>query len=301
MVFSSFGLLALFIRTAVGLSPFVRSVRGPIRSVGPTLREGVTCSSSSGSFDEMKGMDERLTAVQNQGPATLGGFYDDELKSFAVVPGTTSRFSVTSTCFALQAILSGPKGWKTSVLTGPAAPLRSPGQIPLKEILTALASAEWRSDDLFQLPIVLITLLRFDATGELLATVDSDKLRGAIEALLEARPRRRYGRSQPNSAYTQFWLVRAMLELLAPPGRVSDGNRFYFELDASTRAQMSSKIPDAARSEQSSRQLSLALSRAAVRRFACIYPSRACRMLSCPAVRLPSYSEHASSRGCFVR
>ena len=79
--------------------------------------------------------------------------------------------------------------------------------------------------------------------------------------------RRRYGRSQPNSAYTQFWLVRAMLELLAPPGRVSDGNRFYFELDGREGAGISSKIPEAVRTQHSSRKLSVALTRAAVSVF----------------------------------
>ena len=230
---------------------------------------GVVCSAGcpDASFDRMKSIEERLTRVKNMGPEMLGNFYDDELKSFAVVPGTTSRFSVTSTCFALQAILSGPEAWAGTIFTSTNSSLRETGQIPLVDVLRELASAEWRVDDLFQVPMVLITLLRFDATGDLISTVESEKLSAAISSLLESRSRRRYGRSQPNSAYTQFWLVRAMLELLAPPGRVSDGNRFYFELNGREGAGISSKIPEAVRTQHSSRKLSVALTRAAVSVF----------------------------------
>ena len=177
-----------------------------------SLRSRATPRCAADSFLAMKSLEERLTAVRNMGPETLGGFYDAELQSFAVAgQGSTSRFSVTSTCFALQAILSGPEGWKGKVFTGINPSLRTPEQVPLADVLRSLASAEWRVDDLFQVPIVIITLLRFDASGDLMATVDEAKLKGAIETILDSRSRRRYGRSQPNSAYTQFWLVRAML------------------------------------------------------------------------------------------
>ena len=83
------------------------------------------------SFDRMKSIEERLTRVKNMGPEMLGNFYDDELKSFAVVPGTTSRFSVTSTCFALQAILSGPEAWAGTIFTSTNSSLRETGQSPL--------------------------------------------------------------------------------------------------------------------------------------------------------------------------
>ena len=102
----------------------------------------------------MKSIEERLTRVKNMGPEMLGNFYDDELKSFAVVPGTTSRFSVTSTCFALQAILSGPEAWAGTIFTSTNSSLRETGQIPLVDVLRELASAEWRVDDLFQVQYV---------------------------------------------------------------------------------------------------------------------------------------------------
>jgi len=134
-------------------------------------------------------------------------------------------------------------------------------KISLDAVLKELVAAEWRTEDNFQIPVILITLLRYDATGDLLSSCSTVKLRKAIETLLDSRPRRSLGRAQPTSAYTQFWLARAMLELIAPPERANDGNNFFFEVAGGSA--LTSKVPPEAYPPDASRRLSLALTRSA--------------------------------------
>jgi len=59
-------------------------------------------------FDKMKILENRLAKLDNSAPDTLGGFFDENLASFAVQPGAV-RLSVTSTCFAIQAIVASSR------------------------------------------------------------------------------------------------------------------------------------------------------------------------------------------------
>ena len=55
-------------------------------------------------FDELKSVESRLENLEPEVPDLLCAFYEPHLRSFSVKPGSTDQISVTSTCFALQAV-----------------------------------------------------------------------------------------------------------------------------------------------------------------------------------------------------
>jgi hypothetical protein len=68
---------------------------------------------------------------------------------------------VTSTCFALQTILaSGDSQLYDSLV---AADDEKDGRIPIRAVLHELLFADWRKDDLFQVPLLLYTALKVDS------------------------------------------------------------------------------------------------------------------------------------------
>jgi len=247
--------MSLWMSVALGASPvlswspsgvqliFQRPTRPNTRCAVPST---LPCNEEGG-FESMKDVEGRIQRVLDTGAECLGGFYEPNLHSFSVVPGVTSRFSVTSTCFALQAVWAGGEVFKDAVSIGTSG---AAGKIRLDEVVNALVEANWRLDDEFQVPVILITLLRFDTHGEVLSKVPTEKLKHAISTLLNNRPKRSRGRAQANSAYCQFWLARAMLELLAPPG-------------GAHRSAIIDRIPHDALPVDASRLLALALTRSA--------------------------------------
>ena len=72
----------------------------------------------------------------------------------------------------------------------------------------ALAEAPWRTDDLLQAPLVVSALARA-AVGP----PCTDRLAGAVEALLACRPHLRDWRRQKLSSYLTYWLTRALLDV----------------------------------------------------------------------------------------
>ena len=81
----------------------------------------------------------------------------------------------------------------------------------VRSVLVALLGSEWREDDLFQVPLLLYTLLRADPDRHLLAAVPdrgreevTSQLRRLVSAALDARPRRRHGVGQHYSDYILY-------------------------------------------------------------------------------------------------
>ena len=118
-------------------------------------------------FDKMKILENRLSKIDHSAPDTLSGFYDKNLASFAVQPGAV-RLSVTSTCFAIQAILASSRTYADKVefdlnckRSVPLSTLDD-AKIPLREIVDALLRADWRDEDLFQVPLIIDTVLGLD-------------------------------------------------------------------------------------------------------------------------------------------
>ena len=153
--------------------------------------------------------------------------------------------------------MSNSAAWAGVATTG-----HGPGRISLDTVLSALIDAKWRTDDIFQVPVVLITLLRFDSSGELLAKVPQLKMQEALTTLIESRPKRTLGRTQQSSAYAQFWLVRAMLELVNP-ARSDPTGGVTFSVPAKDSGGINHRLPRESIPADFAKGLSLALSRSA--------------------------------------
>ena len=181
-------------------------------------------------FTKIKSVEDRLESIQKDAPSLLSGFYEPHLKSFSVRPGDTSRMSVTSTCFALRAIfatgdcslfgdvvdanMQAPSGdtGDSTVAEGKSS------KVPLRGVVKALLRAQWREEDMFQVPLILYTILEVDK-GRSVINADMDeelrhKVRQLISATLEARPKRRSGESQPLSAYIIYLITDSLAALV---------------------------------------------------------------------------------------
>ena len=171
-------------------------------------------------FDQMSTLNERLNALlQNTGVAvdSLMDYYEPTLLSFSVKPGQTKRISISSTCYALLALLSISK----TTTSNPAPALSA--VVPTKAILKALLRSDWRYNDLFQVSLLTYTLLQHaaatsdeDEKNKLIEsllqedteddTVDDDanRFRQLVSSVLTGRPKRRLGSQQIFSDYILY-------------------------------------------------------------------------------------------------
>ncbi|KAL3823170.1 hypothetical protein ACHAXA_010054 [Cyclostephanos tholiformis] len=189
-------------------------------------------------YDDMKSLESRLSIVEVEAPSLLASFYESRLLSFSVVPGSVGdQISVTSTCFALQAMYATgdprstsfadvvdadmsrgssanddsmpPNGRRGDTTTSSDASTR----IPIRKVIESVLRANWREEDMFQVPLLLYTVMYIDGDGAFLRDMDGDmcaRMRRLIEATIENRPRRRSGISQPTSAYITYLITRAL-------------------------------------------------------------------------------------------
>ena len=176
------------------------------------------------SFDGLKEIDTRLAKIDHRSADILCSFYDENLASFSVQPGV-QRFSVTSTCFALRAILASKDSFSDRICfdLGDRAEFSTEvegvgNEIPLRSIVKALLYTEWREEDLFQVPLVVETVLMIDRDlnryqVKVLEKATAFKINRLVVALLNTRPMRRSGRTQPLSDYLQFRSAQALLGL----------------------------------------------------------------------------------------
>jgi len=165
-------------------------------------------------------LDRRLEALERTLPSSLLGFYEPVLKSFAVRPGS-KRFSVTSTLFALDcfqydAFASiadvnmdiSSKGLGSSIHMN----MRT-DKVKLRDVLDATLDSNWSEEDLFQVPLLVHTVLSLDEKRVLFRDMDDgrkERVRVMMESLLGARPMRRNGHTQPLSDYLIFLCAQAM-------------------------------------------------------------------------------------------
>lgn len=169
--------------------------------------------SSALSYDEMKNIEKRLQDLENNGPDSLFSFYEDHLNSFSVKPGA-SRLSITSTCCALNAILSTQnKQLYESFITMDTRIIKTSegkdNRVLARNIIEDLLASEWRENDLFQVPLLLSTILDVDSKRCIIGSKRMDEsmannLRKLITAVLNARPLRRNANLQIYSEYISF-------------------------------------------------------------------------------------------------
>jgi hypothetical protein len=117
-----------------------------------------------------------------------------------------------------------------------------------RQVLVALLASNWRKDDMFQVPLLLSTLLKVDTHKDLIKT-HSLKVRQLVEAVLDARPRRRYGTGQSFSDYIVFQCAEAYAAL------------FKFKEVSTTNTTTNYNLLDAILPENATSSLALSLVR----------------------------------------
>ncbi|KAL7451331.1 hypothetical protein ACHAWC_003152 [Mediolabrus comicus] len=176
----------------------------------------------------MKSIESRLITLEKQSPEILSAFYEPHLKSFSVRPGSTSSISVTSTCFALQTLVA--TGGKDGDMFNDYVDfnLKQPTSdgdnnndgklVPLRGVLEALLRAPWREEDLFQVPLLLCTVLEMDPDRSILnSSMDEElchKVKQLVTATINSRPKRRNGVVQPISDYILFLVADSLASLV---------------------------------------------------------------------------------------
>lgn len=175
-------------------------------------------------FDEMKSLELRLERLEQVAPDTLMAFYEPHLRSFSVRPGSLQRLSITSTLFSLLAIISSSDAslYETIVNLDMRQPSEEnklvDGRISARNVIEAVFDGDWNEEDLFQVPLLLHTILEIDPNREFLKTkladeVHADKMKKIIESLFDARPMRRLGQTQLLSDYILFLLAQALFTM----------------------------------------------------------------------------------------
>lgn len=225
-------------------------------------------------FDRLRSIDSRLAALERTAPSTLQGFYEPHLTSFSVSPGSVDRVSITSTCFALQTILSSPEMFDSLVAMDMDIEQKDDVRIPIANVLKELLASDWRKDDLFQVPLLLYTTLLVDSDRKLLGPTSineqvASKIRELITAVLTSRPRRRDGARQRYSDYIIYQTCQVLAAMydsteipMAPVTEVEEDIRTADVAAEGSNKQVAglpaSAVPDGAAS-----QIPLALARCA--------------------------------------
>jgi hypothetical protein len=198
-------------------------------------------SASGFTFDEIKSIESRLENIEREAPDLLVAYYEPHLRSFSVKPGSTDQISVTSTCFALQSIYATGDcsalfanvvnaNMNVNNVTSSSSASSASVMIPIQDVVKSLLNASWREEDMFQVPLLLYTILKVDTNRERSFLYNEDgnvvldderccRVKRLINATIEGRPRRRSGISQPMSTYILYQTTCALAELVesTPP------------------------------------------------------------------------------------
>ena len=147
--------------------------------------------------NEVASLEDELGSIAGGTRSKLSGFYDKDLKSFAVQVGV-NRFSVTSTACAVLALIDD-------------------GDELLEGVAGALLDAEWRENDLFQLGSLVYAVSKL-ATKRPASKREVKKrlprLAKAIDLLIASRARMTDSYRQQLSCYLQFWLAEALISVI---------------------------------------------------------------------------------------
>ena len=183
----------------------------------------------------------RLNNIQSVAPETMLGFYEPQLKSFSVKPEVSRegdqpqtsqnqpppRVCITSSCYALLTLILSADVYEST-------------NIPIADIFQTILQSPWRQDDLFQVPLLLYTLLRVDTDRSLIkAEVAADpdkalKIKKLIMSVLKAAPDPRLGTRQAYSDYISYQVCK-VLALLQETTKISiPGQKLSRKRDDST-------------------------------------------------------------------
>jgi hypothetical protein len=190
----------------------------------------------------MNRLDQRLTVLEELAPEFLMDFWEPHLSSFSIQPGGVQRVSITSTCYSIRAMLASDENSSSSTFK----------EVDVKQVLKVLLNSSWREDDIYQVSLMLLMLLRADPTRSLMSSFDSEsiaQISKLISLVLTARPKRRSGEQQVFSNYISYLCCSVYAALFDSTHRDSEGTLWIGGLSPEV-------VPTGTASE-----LSLALSR----------------------------------------
>jgi hypothetical protein len=193
------------------------------------------------SFEDMTKLEKRVSTLEESAAESLMDFYEPHLSSFSINPGRTDQISITSTCYAIRAILTSdtPSAYKA---------------VDISKLLKELVNASWQESDLYQVSLMLGVLLKPDNRKDIFASFDDetlDRVSKLISLTLTARPKRRFNEQQVFSDYINYLCASVYSSLFDATHYDANGQLLLGDLPAST-------TPDGASAE-----LSLAVLRAA--------------------------------------
>lgn len=176
----------------------------------------------------------------------------------------TKSLSVTSTCYALQAIsAAGESGLYDSFIVTDTVD-QNDLRPSIASIIEALLSSPLREDDLFQLPVLLYTILKIDTDRSMLKRAFrypeiASKVKRIIAEILTSRPQRRDGESQQYSDYIIFQCCQVFSALqsastITPDRTITTGPNLHTNL---------SSLPSSAVPDDAASKIPLALARCA--------------------------------------
>lgn len=170
-------------------------------------------------FDDLARLVKRLDVLESEAPETLLGFYEPSLKSFSVKPepGKVERVCITSTCYALLTLTLSAGVYDSIVVNAQEAEQAAAGRkkIPIPKVLQTLLKSKWREDDLFQVPLLIYTLLRVDEDRSLIRSAACDpaianKIQTLIDVVVKACPDPRLGTRQVYSDYITYQVCKVL-------------------------------------------------------------------------------------------
>jgi len=201
-------------------------------------------------FDKLSSLVKRLDALESEAPEMMKAYYDPVLHSFVNQPGRTRhRVCVTSSAYALLTLTLSSDVYKSIVssqdddsfasspgdIDRKSATNESDGdmsivssddrpqdrnKIPIGQVVKTLLSSEWREDDLFQVALLMYTVLRLDSpTRSILRSVVTSnpklarRFRNFLKMVLEARPHRKSGTQQAHSDYIYYQVCKVLAQL----------------------------------------------------------------------------------------
>jgi hypothetical protein len=202
-------------------------------------------------FDKLNSLIKRLAVLEKAAPEMLLSFYDRKLQSFSAQPGNRNkagRLCITSTCYMLLTLALSSDRYQSIVLWDDVAATTSSSRstadetkIPMRQVMRNLLAAKWRDDDLFQVPLLIYTILRVDSDRSLLRHVAAQdkatalRIQTLISSVLKGRPHRKLGTRQIHSDYIIYQVCKVLALLQQqqpPPSAETEGN--FDETDSSS-------------------------------------------------------------------
>ena len=161
-------------------------------------------------FEKLSSLKKRLEVLEEASSELLSSFYEPRLKSFSVKPGGAQkqRVCVTSSCYALLTLTIYPDQAHANN-----------SLIPIRRVMKTLLATEPRKDDLFQVPLLIYTLLKVDSDRSIIrAAVDAnpntaERLQKMLQSVVDARPHRSAGTRQEHSDYINYQVCKVVANL----------------------------------------------------------------------------------------